>query len=177
MKACVTIASLSLALALALPGCATGGSPRFVPTASNATNARFDAMKKLVGRWDNVDSAKDAAMTSEFTLIAGGSVLVERMFPGTPHEMVNTFYIDGDSIVGTHYCAMGNQPRMKLVGGSDTDFPFVSTGVTNLHSTDQTYMMDVHIVMHGADRYTATWHGMEKGKIGENTVFEKQRAK
>ena len=32
---------------------------------------------------------------------------------GTPMEMVTLYHMDGAELVATHYCAMGNQPRMR----------------------------------------------------------------
>ena len=54
-----------------------------------------------------------------FHVTAANSVVIETMFPGSDHEMVNTYHIDGDNLVMTHYCAMGNQPHLKLVGSDD----------------------------------------------------------
>ena len=44
----------------------------------------------------------------------GGSAVTETLFPGTAHEMMSVYHMDGDDLVLTHYCAGGNQPRMML---------------------------------------------------------------
>lgn len=171
-------ACVSVMVCVGLAGCAGTGGTRVVPVASPATAARFDAMKKLAGRWENTETEPgQPPAVCEFKVVAGGSVLVETMLPGTPYEMVNTYSMDGNDIVATHYCAMGNQPRMKLDGGSDTDFPFVNTGVTNLHKAGGDSMLDVRIEMKGPDAYTATWRGRADGKIGEHAVFRMKRIK
>ena len=162
---------------LSLVGCASSQRLEVVPKPSQATVARFEAMKKLNGRWEAVTPMEGMSPVCEFKVIAGGSTIVETMFPGSTHEMINTYTINGDSIVATHYCALGNQPHMKLLAGSDTDFLFASTGVSNLHSKTQDYMMDVHITLAGPDRYTAKWRGQTGGKVGEHAVFEMKRVK
>ena len=72
-------------------------------------------MKKLAGTWLLAD--KDGKPTDQIASIikvtAGGSVVHETLFPGQPHEMVSVYHRDGADLVMTHYCALGNQPRMK----------------------------------------------------------------
>ncbi|MFZ4573848.1 MAG: hypothetical protein ACOYN0_05585 [Phycisphaerales bacterium] len=163
--------------AAVISGCASGTRTAVVPAASASTAQRFESLKQLAGRWEMSMPAGEAPAVCEFKVIAGGSTLVETMFPGQPHEMINMYTVDGDAIVATHYCAAGNQPHMKLAGGSATDFPFVSTGVTNLHSRDEDHMMDVRIVMHTPDHVTTSWRGQQKGKVGEHAVFDFKRVK
>ena len=35
---------------------------------------------------------------------------------GTPGSMISMYHPDGDKILMTHYCAVGNQPRMRGTG-------------------------------------------------------------
>ena len=80
-----------------------------------ATNAGFEKMKKLVGTWLAAD--KDGKATDQVVSVikvtAGGSALHETLFPGQPHEMVSVYTADGPDLIMTHYCVLGNQPRMK----------------------------------------------------------------
>ena len=60
---------------------------------------------------------------------AGGSAVQETQFPGTPMEMVSVYHLDGADLVMTHYCVLGNQPRMKADPKSPADkihFTFAS---------------------------------------------------
>ena len=36
--------------------------------------------------------------------------------PDTPAETVTTYHLDGDALMLTHYCGLGNQPRLRLTG-------------------------------------------------------------
>ena len=51
---------------------------------------------------------------SVFRVTAGGSVVEETIFPGSPMEMLSVYHMDKGNLLMTHYCALGNQPRMKL---------------------------------------------------------------
>jgi hypothetical protein len=53
-------------------------------------------------------------MTLHYRLLAGGSVLEERCFVGTPNEMVTMYYDQNGRLAMTHYCVMGNRPQMLL---------------------------------------------------------------
>ena len=79
------------------------------------TNAGLEKMKKLVGTWVAAD--KDGKPTDQVVSVikvtAGGSAVHETIFPGQPHEMVSVYTVDGPDLVMTHYCMLGNQPRMK----------------------------------------------------------------
>ena len=49
-----------------------------------------------------------------YKLTGAGSALVETQFPGSSHEMVSVYHLDGEDLRMTHYCAVGNQPHVKL---------------------------------------------------------------
>ena len=76
----------------------------------------FERMKSLVGTWKGTADMGQGPveMVVEYRLIAGGTVLQERSFPNTPHEMVTMFYDKGGRLALTHYCVLGNQPTMAL---------------------------------------------------------------
>src|SRR5262245_4633797 len=78
-------------------------------------NAGLEKMKTLVGTW--VEADKDGKPTdlvvSVIKLTAGGTAVHETLFPGQDHEMVSLYTVDGADLVMTHYCMLGNQPRMK----------------------------------------------------------------
>lgn len=85
----------------------SGGTP---PTA----NANFEKMKKLVGTWVQADEEGQATDTvvSVIKLTAGGSAIHETLFPGQPQEMISVYTVEGSDLVMTHYCVLGNQPRL-----------------------------------------------------------------
>ena len=125
-----------------------------------STNAGMEKMKSLVGTWVTAD--KDGKPTEEIVsvikLTAGGSAIHETLFPGQPHEMVSIYTVDGPDLVMTHYCMLGNQPRMKAKTkspGNKLNFEFA--GGSNLdpkkdkhmHSAVLTFVDDDHIEVDG----------------------------
>ena len=106
---------LVLTLLLTLPLASHGdGKPGAQPPAP-PTNAGLEKMKKLAGTWLAAD--KDGKPTDQVVSVikvtAGGSAVHETLFPGQPHEMISVYTADGPDLIMTHYCVLGNQPRMK----------------------------------------------------------------
>src|SRR4051812_42253795 len=73
-----------------------------------ATNANLEKLTKLVGTWVKAD--KDGKPTDEVVSVikatAGGSVIQETLFPGSDHEMISMYNVDGADLVMTHYCIL-----------------------------------------------------------------------
>ncbi|MFQ5528353.1 MAG: hypothetical protein ACE5GX_19130 [Thermoanaerobaculia bacterium] len=114
-----------------------------------ATTA-FEQLKSLEGSWQGTpegtgdEAAAEAEALAEvvhrFAISAGGTVVMETMSPGTDHEMINMYHLDGDDLVLTHYCSGGNQPQMRLdrEASSLESLVFEFAGGTNLDpATDQ----------------------------------------
>ena len=95
--------------------------------AAPAKNAGLDRLKKLAGTWVAADEKGQPTdkVVSVFKVTSNGSAVQETIFPGSGHEMVSVYYQDGPDVVLTHYCAMGNQPHLKL----DTTGPANQSGV------------------------------------------------
>jgi len=125
-----------------------------------ATNAGFEKMKGLVGTWVSADEDGKPTETvvSVIKLTAGGSVIHETLFPGQEHEMVSIYTAEGPDLVMTHYCMLGNQPRMKASTkslGKKLNFEFVGGGNLDpkkdkhMHSAVLTFVDDDHIEING----------------------------
>jgi hypothetical protein len=76
----------------------------------------FERMKTLVGAWTGKTDMGQGPVdiTLQYRLLAGGSVLEERCFAGTPNEMVTMYYDQNGKLAMTHYCVFGNRPGMLL---------------------------------------------------------------
>ena len=96
-----------------------------------SANEAFEKLKSLAGTWQANMLTPDGQKTTVVYRVTGnGSVVMETMFAGTDHEMINMYAVDGDSIRATHYCSAGNQPVLRLnpakSTASDLVFDFVS---------------------------------------------------
>jgi hypothetical protein len=143
---------------IAVATAARGGDGAAPPAAS--PHPGLEKLKKLAGTWVKAD--KDGKPTDEVVSVikvtAAGSAVQETLFPGQPMEMVSVYHRDGADLLMTHYCALGNQPRMKADPASPANqLVFKFAGGTNLdpakdmhmHGGTLTFVDDDHIEFSG----------------------------
>jgi hypothetical protein len=144
---------------LALPLAASADDPTGkLPPAP--TNPALEKMKRLAGTWLAADDAGKPTdqVLSIIKVTAGGSAVHETLFPGQPQEMVSIYTAQGPDLVMTHYCVLGNQPRLKADPNSSANqIVFQFAGGSNLdpakdrhmHSATLTIVDDTHIEVAG----------------------------
>jgi hypothetical protein len=130
-------------------------------------SANFDKMKSLVGTWVTVD--KDGKPTdvvaSVIKLTAGGSAIQETLFPGQEHEMVSIYTAEGSDLVMTHYCMLGNQPRMKASAKSPANkINFEFAGGSNFDVKKDKHMHAATLTIVDADHIEIDGVGWENGE-------------
>jgi hypothetical protein len=150
--------------------------------AVSENTARFERLKGLAGTWKSVARAGEETMEGTFTyrVTAAGSAVMETLFVDTPHEMVTIYTLDGDDLVLTHYCAAGNQPRMKAEKGGDANsikFAFDRLGGgdpakdMHMHEGTITFVDETHV--------RAEYQGWQDGKpdAGHKAVIVLEKVK
>lgn len=149
--------------------------------------AVFDQLKGLEGTWHGVpkgegvtaeaEEAPHGEVTHVFQVSAAGNVVMETMRPGTDHEMINMYHLDGEELMMTHYCAGGNQPRMRLNRAkSSADkliFDFVDG--TNLDPAVDGHIHAGELVFHEGGTLESVWVGYNEGKPAGKMTFHLAR--
>ena len=148
--------------------------PAVVPAEGQARQALMEAVSALSGTWEG-QAPDGSVQRTDFAVIAAGSVVRERMFPGEEHEMENLYALDGDSLWMTHYCAGGNQPRMRAHGITDGRIEFLPEGVSDLNAADEVYMGAMTLVLLDDDHIEQHWTAMTNGEPGDVMVFDLRR--
>jgi hypothetical protein len=112
-----------------------------------------------------------------YKVTAAGSTLMETQHPGSKHEMVTMYHLDGKDLKVTHYCAAGNQPRMKLdLKGSKPDYySFVFDGGTNLDPAKDMHIHGLRIKFLEDGKIESEWEGYIDGKPSETAKFPMSR--
>jgi hypothetical protein len=130
------------------------------------TNAALEKMKKLAGTWllaDN-DGKPTDQIASIIKVTAGGSAVHETLFPGQPHEMISVYTVDGPDLIMTHYCVLGNQPRMKADPKSPANQIVLRfAGGTNLDPKKDKHMHEATLTIVNDDRLEVNGVGWENG--------------
>ena len=141
----------------------------------------FEQLKKLAGDWQLAappDEASKGKVALRYRLTAGGSAVVETIFPGEEMEMVSVYYRDGDQLVLTHYCCAGNQPRMRAkIGDTKDEVIFEFAGGSNLNPAKDVHVHDGRIRFLDADHLHTEWEHYADGKAAGKYVFDLVRKK
>ena len=135
--------------------------------------AAFQRLKKLNGEWTGtVESKQGPAAVVSYHLTANGNTLMETLFPGSDHEMISMYYLDGKDLMLTHYCTMGNQPKMKLAQSKPDALTFDFAGGTNLDAKKDVHIHSGKIIFLGDDHLEAEWTVFQGDKqVGANRFF------
>lgn len=175
MKTRLLLCLLALA---SLPACQSGKTPNATDTGMPPYqgSAAFERMKSLVGKWHG-ESPMMGKMNTEFRLIAGGSVVEERFAAGTPMEMLSVYHDVNGKLTMTHYCALRNQPRMKLVKQTANSLTFDLAPTPGLNVAKDKHMHGATYTFIDADHFKLEGVAWENGKsvpCGPPVVFTRK---
>lgn len=145
------------------------------------SQAQFEQIKSLAGEWSGLggDAHEGESVEVRYRVTAAGSAVEETLFPGTEHEMITMYHRNFDSLMLTHYCAAGNQPRMMArsdteSGGSNV-IHFSYCGATNITAKDQGHMHDLEIRFVDPDHVQTDWTYFRDNKPAEKAHFDLTR--
>jgi hypothetical protein len=129
--------------------------------------AAFERFKALAGDWvaaEDGEMARKGDLVARYAVTAGGSAVVETVFPGQAHEMVTVYHADGPDLVLTHFCMEGNQPRMRAKAAQGSRFDFAFDGGTNIDPKRDRHMHSATMALLGADEIRTEWTELAEGK-------------
>jgi hypothetical protein len=163
-----------MAMAVVAMFCATA----FAGNPSKAERAKegFEKLKSLVGTWKGTSPMGEVTLT--YKLVSNGSTIME-VNDSKEHKdgMISMYHLDGNKIAMTHYCSMGNQPKMSCAGlkGNELDFNFVS--ISNLSSPKAGHMRKLKMTFKDDDHMIQQWTLRTEGKDGEPMTLDIERQK
>lgn len=145
-------AALGMALLVARPAGAD-------PQAQTLDQVVFEQLKALAGRWEgHVEDDTGTPLAVEYQVTSHGQAVVEKLFAGAPHEMTTVYYLAYDRLQATHYCSIGNQPALKLVGTSTPkDFMLEFAGGTGFDPRTDQHAHGVHFALPEDGRLKVDW--------------------
>jgi hypothetical protein len=173
MRTRILIAAASLTLATA----ALAGPDHAMP--AKAVPKELDALKKLVGTWQGKAKMgpQEVPVTIVYESTAGGTAVLERLFPGTPHEMTSVYTAEGDKVVMTHYCALGNHPKMALKKADAKSLAFEMAGIEGLQAATEMHMHAMTVTWVDPDHLREVWTSYDNGVKKEEKTFDLTRKK
>lgn len=125
----------------------------------------FTAIKSMPGSWEG-KSADGRPLQVTFKVVSGGSAVISEIMGQGPEDMISMFSLDGpNKLLFTHYCSVGNQPRMQASVSPDgkiITFDFLDA--TNLKSMDDGHMQRMVLTLIDENHHTEDWTFIDHGK-------------
>ena len=136
------------------------------PAKPAQASQEFERMKSLVGTWKGKGDMGHGPMdiTVTYRLLAGGSVLEEKLMEGTPHEMVTMYYDQNGKLAMTHYCVFGNRPGMLLKSSDDKTIKLDFDTTCGIDPNKESHMHALTISFDNTDTITTSCKGIIEGK-------------
>jgi len=141
---------------------------------TNAENA-FDWLKSIAGEWQGKSEDGESTIAT-YEVSSGGTIVIEKLSPGTHPCMTSVYHKDKDSVMMTHYCNMDNQPRMRMksfdAAKNSISFDFVD--ITNLQNEKDAYIQKVTLSMPDKQHLEQDWTCLRDGKES-HAIFKFER--
>ena len=135
-------------------------------------------LKNLAGTWEgtHIMHGKEIPAKIEYKVSSNGSTVVETMFPGSKHEMINVYHDKSGKLAMTHYCSVGNQPHLDLIAMEGETLSFSLSPENTEDLAHEGHMHDLTIKITDSNHLQQEWSFFEKGKQGGMTTFDLMRA-
>lgn len=109
---------------------------------SEDTEAAWTEMKtRLDGQW-RASVGEQKTIDVSYRVVSKGSTLVETFTSASGNETLSAYHRDGRALMATHYCAQGNQARLKAVKATRDSIVFRLLDATNVNG-DQGVMQQL----------------------------------
>jgi hypothetical protein len=86
--------------------------------------------------------------------------------------MISMYHLENGDLIATHYCAMGNQPRMKLSKATPSELTFDFVGGAGIDPEKSMHIHGGTISLRPDGKMEALWRVFRGGKeIAQNKFF------
>lgn len=136
--------------------------------------AVFAKLQTLVGEWEG-KTEKGRAIKVSYRLTANNTVLIETWTLGPQRESLTLYHLDNESLIATHYCPVGNQPRLRFKeGGNPSLFIFEFVSATNLAKPETSHQHRFEMELLDANSFARSETYLENGKeTAERLVYSR----
>jgi hypothetical protein len=142
-----------------------GASP-----AASKTNDTFNLIKALVGDWQGsyewIGKNRKGPMNARYYVTGNGTAVVEDLIVDGNANMTTVYHLEGADLRATHYCAAGNQPRLKEASteGDNKVVKFHMVDITNLPTPEAGHVRDLELRLTSTSRITVLFTFVGSGK-------------
>ncbi|HEV3222097.1 MAG TPA: hypothetical protein VGZ90_04425 [Puia sp.] len=130
-------------------------------SAIHVDNEAFNSIKNLVGEWQggfkwSGGRTTEGQMNARYYLTGNGTAVVEDLMNQGNIIMTSVYHLDGTELRVTHYCAAGNQPRLKAsaFNSENKSVNFQLVDITNLTGPDAAHVKGIELRFTNIDKVT-----------------------
>ncbi|MES2825054.1 MAG: hypothetical protein V4732_15720 [Pseudomonadota bacterium] len=116
----------------------------------------FFGLENLHGVWqvNKPESEREKAFQLKYHLISKDKAFVEVYGDPAKQTTETIFYRDGKDLMATHYCARGNQPRLKMFNSAQKNtVEFKFQDITNLSNKNDAHMVRMKFTFIDKDHF------------------------
>lgn len=130
----------------------------------------FQLLKSLVGEWQGRTEGGRAVLVT-YRLTANDTALVETWTMSPTRQSMTVYHMDGDALIATHYCPIGNQPRLEYrVDSSNERLHFTFRDATNLPDPNAAHQHQFWIRFHADGSFERNETYLENGEAASETL-------
>ena len=124
----------------------------------------FKNLCSLLGDWKQHDSIENVLVN--YRMSAHGSVLVETWtWPDKNIEALTLYHMDGGILMATHYCPIGNQPKLLYVPSDEQKITFKIDSITNLPDKSVGHNIEFWVTLDDESTFTREEIYLENGVL------------
>jgi hypothetical protein len=137
---------------------------------ASKTNDTFNLIKALAGDWQGsyewIGENRKGPMNARYYLTGNGTAVVEDLIMDGNPNMTTVYHMDGADVRATHYCAAGNQPRLKATStdGDNKLVKFHMVDITNMPNPEAGHVRDLELQLTSPRRITILFTFVGSGK-------------
>ena len=143
-------------------------------TGDPPANPAWEKVKSLVGEWQGTSEGNPYRVS--YKSVSNGTAIMETIEGPEAAQMVTLYHPDGTSLLMTHYCSMGNQPRMRSKGMEQGKLTFAYVDATNIASPEQMRMSRLVMTFPDSDHLIEEWTAKagDKEHVGKFNLTRKK---
>lgn len=135
----------------------------------------FNRITQLAGRWEgagkNGPGEKQDKIVVTYEVTAGGSAVLERIFPDSPQEMITVYYEEKNRLYLMHFSMIGTRSVMALDRPQGNVYEFSLLESPALDPTVDTHMHSLKISFIDENHMNQEWSMFEAGKPSGDYSF------
>ena len=165
--------ALALALSACTPVIGLGGAEPAAPASAKwATDTEVawnELQRALVGTW-KATTPDNRLFVLAVRLVSNGTALVETFASSASgKETLSVYHRDGGTLMLTHYCAQGNQARLKAVTATRERVVFAFLDATNV-AGEQDVMQQLTLALRPGGFDQETVYRLPNGTLQTTTL-------